>query len=361
MISYPLDAAWEVARWEANYARLPPHQQALMKHLPAKYAAAREAMQHNAFFIKSMMCIYQEDSCSAPPHLAPANAAAAEWAVDHPRTSPEDSDKVRYVFKNLMRDWSAAGAAERDDSYGRICRELKSVLGPARLDNPQRVLVPGCGLARLCCDIAAMGYAAQGNEFSYYLLLASSFILNHVTRVEQFTLHPWVHANCNHVTDADQLQAVTIPDTPACSLVSGPDLLSMCAGDFTEVYADPDFRAYFSAVATCFFIDTAHNILDYIQIIWDVLEEGGYWVNLGPLLYHWADGPEMSIELSLEDVKVAAQAVGFRILRQEMVDAAYMADSRSMLKSSYRCTFWTMVKDTSSRQTQEAAAGTAGK
>ncbi len=37
---------------------------------------------------------------------------------------------------------------------------------------PPRVLVPGAGLARLCVEVAALGYEAQGNEFSYFMLLA---------------------------------------------------------------------------------------------------------------------------------------------------------------------------------------------
>jgi hypothetical protein len=32
--------------------------------------------------------------------------------------------QVRYVLKNLSRDWSAEGAPERAQSYGRICAEL---------------------------------------------------------------------------------------------------------------------------------------------------------------------------------------------------------------------------------------------
>lgn len=34
-------------------------------------------------------------------------------------------------------------------------------------------------------------------------------------------------------------------------------------------------------VATCFFIDTAHNVLDYIETIWNILKPGGVWINLG--------------------------------------------------------------------------------
>lgn len=34
-------------------------------------------------------------------------------------------------------------------------------------------------------------------------------------------------------------------------------------------------------VATCFFIDTAHNVLDYVETIWKILKPGGVWINLG--------------------------------------------------------------------------------
>ena len=64
-------------------------------------------------------------------------------------------------------------------------------------------------------------------------------------------------------------------------------------------------------------------------------QPGGYFINLGPLLYHWAEAlppagsqPELSIELPLEAVEAAAAAIGFRCLRREMVAADYQADPR---------------------------------
>ena len=50
-----------------------------------------------------------------------AGAAADAWAAQHgPRVNPADTDKVRYVLKNMMRDWSTEGAEERNESYGLV-------------------------------------------------------------------------------------------------------------------------------------------------------------------------------------------------------------------------------------------------
>jgi carnosine N-methyltransferase len=67
-------------------------------------------------------------------------------------------------------------------------------------------------------------------------------------------------------------------------------------------------------VATCFFIDTANNIIEYIEMIYKILKPGGIWINLGPLLYHYADMPgEVSIELTLEQVMKIVEKTGFKV------------------------------------------------
>lgn len=67
-----------------------------------------------------------------------------------------------------------------------------------------------------------------------------------------------------------------LPPGPA----SAPPLLQ-------EVYARPEWADHFDCVVTCFFIDTAHNVVQYVEVIRHCLKEGGFWLNLGPLLYHW--------------------------------------------------------------------------
>ena len=124
----------------------------------------------------------------------------------------------------------------------------------------------------------------------------------------------------------------------------------MCAGDFVEVYGDGEQTGRWDAVATCFFIDTAHNVVEYLEIIARLLKPGGVWVNFGPLLYHWADardyvgGEEMSVEMSLQDVERVAKSVGLDIVKREMRDSLYTADRKSMCQTVYRCAHLVAVK-----------------
>jgi hypothetical protein len=62
---------------------------------------------------------------------------------------------------------------------------------------------------------------------------------------------------------------------------------SMVAGEFVEVYSkQPD---QWDCIVTCFFLDTAHNVMEYLECISKILKKGGLWVNIGPLLYHYSE------------------------------------------------------------------------
>ena len=279
---YSQAALLAVSRWQANFDRLPKHHQVLLHSQHAKAEAARRGIAVNQGFITAMLSAFDEED-GGPPHLMHANAAADEAKAAHPMVSHGEADKARdplggradmrpptgrliqamhngtyrgrlcrlpltwivplpcppqvqYVLKNLARDWSADGANERERCYGPILRELRNLFGsdsgrPANAA-PPLVLLPGAGLGRLCVEVAGLGLRAEGNEFSYHMLLASSFILNNCCEAGQFAVHPWVLSSCNQLSDEGQLRAVRLPDRPPSEIVAGPGLLSMCAGDF---------------------------------------------------------------------------------------------------------------------------------
>ena len=98
-----------------------------------------------------------------------------------------DMDKVQSTLKQIVRDWSSAGAAEREKCHGLILAKLLS-LYPEGERRDKKVLVPGAGLGRLAFDIAKLGFECQGNEFSLYMLFTSNFILNKCSAVNCFKL-----------------------------------------------------------------------------------------------------------------------------------------------------------------------------
>ena len=62
---------------------------------------------------------------------------------------------------------------------------------------------------------------------------------------------------------------------------------SMAQGEFMDVFGD-DHKKW-DCIVTCFFIDTAHNVLDYMHAFNKILKVGGLWVNIGPLHWHYSE------------------------------------------------------------------------
>lgn len=88
----------------------------------------------------------------------------------------------------------------------------------------------------------------------------------------------------------------------------------MTAGDFLDVYGTEGNQNAWDCIATCFFIDCATNIVAFLERIYGCLKENGVWINLGPLLYHYADLPdEKSIEPSYDFLISMVKSIGFKL------------------------------------------------
>ena len=75
----------------------------------------------------------------------------------------------------IVREWSADGKAERDKCFSPIIEELKSRF-PEDSRSDVRVLVPGCGLARLPFDIALEGFQVRNVEPSFSTWMGDYYI-----------------------------------------------------------------------------------------------------------------------------------------------------------------------------------------
>lgn len=147
------------------------------------------------------------------------------------------------------------------------------------------------------------------------MLYSSNFILNCVFEEETFEIYPFIHSTSNYDSEELMFRAVTIPDKVACKVVSEESDFSMAAGEFTEIYQDD--KEEFDGIVTCFFLDTANNVFNYIDTIGYILKRGGIWINYGPLLYHFKGVQgEISVEISWEQLRAYMQTK-FTILEEE--------------------------------------------
>lgn len=186
-----------------------------------------------------------------------------------------------------------------------------------------------------------------------YMAIASNFVLNGLHDKECYEIFPWISNLCNIVKVQDSLSFVKVPDITAVHLLqsyqaqpAGPTdypRFSMAAGDFNEIYSSEDHREAWDVVLTCFFLDTAPNVLDYLATIDRVLKPGGLWLNLGPLLYHWVADTEgnqdpryqQSIELTYEELRHCIQGYGFEMLLEQQKDCCYTRCPGSMMHTVY--------------------------
>lgn len=200
-----------------------------------------------------------------------------------------DLEKAQSTLRQFYRDWSAEGAEEREACYGPVIRAIRKER-LVRSGSKMRVLVPGAGLGRLVFELCCEGCDTEGNEISFHQLLASSYILNHCRDENEHTLFPWIHSFSNHKSRSNHLKSVQVPHIHAgttLGAVEDAGEMSMSASDFLFLYGNEEQRDTFDVVATVFFLDTAPNIIRYIEAVRNCLRRRGLLINVGPLLWHF--------------------------------------------------------------------------
>jgi SAM-dependent methyltransferase len=271
-----------------------------------------------------------------------------------------------YAMKHFVRDWSTEGAHERDATYPCVLQALHKAF-PDRTRATQRestkILVPGSGLGRLGHEIATLGgFAVTLNEMSPSMNMAYHYLTT-LTTPDAATIHPYVDWWSHRATTAHLKRAVTFPDNIAT--LSSPQpaaaFVSLIEGDFTT--ALKSHSGTYDAIATHFFLDTAPNILTYLETLHDLLKPGGVWINFGPLLY----GSAPAVQLSMDEVIAVAEELGFAIeevpaqederdgegicgrpmgfdARVRGKEVPYASDVESLSRNAYLAQFWVARK-----------------
>jgi carnosine N-methyltransferase len=333
--NYQVDSLRDVMRMERDFSSIPvDHIKFLKYNYKERLEKLKKAIWRNYLFLLKIVSPY---SYMFKFFKNDKN----EILIQPLRVSHKDVIKMRSTLKLFIRDWTKEGEVERENTYTPILKDFKNFF-----PNPDgiKVLLPGVGLGRLLYEFAKAGYKAQGNEFSYFMLLSSNFILNCTTTKEEYEIQPLIHSFSNLFWEDAPFKQVKVPDENLMEeLKNSSGEMSMVAGEFVDIYKNQ--LNSWDGLVTCFFLDTANNIIEYIETIHKILKIGGLWVNMGPLLYHYSEiEKECSIELSWDEVKYIIVSMGFEIKKEDIKESVYSSDCDSMMKTVYRCIYFTAVK-----------------
>lgn len=218
---------------------------------------------------------------SSRPSFQPVNNSNNENAYD----------SGTQVVAHLVRDWTESGKVIRQNIYDWCRIQLDRFCRRSKIKDRilSRVLVPGAGLGRLAYDLFYKGgYTVEANEISPVMAAVAYSILQ---ANANGTIHPYaMDSMANEVNSASRYDSINFPDVDMHHCKMNYDSacnnsLSFTVGDFVGDYYSSQNES-FDAIVTCFFIDTATNLYDYMDLIWQLLVPDGIWINVGPVQWH---------------------------------------------------------------------------
>ena len=162
------------------------------------------------------------------------------------------------------------------------------------------------------------------------------------SKMNQFSYQPLIRRFSNYVTEYAVFRQFYFTDENIN--LNGKGKIKMLAGDFTKLYNDK--INYYDCVITCFFIDTAKNVIEYIDVIEKVLKKRGIWINFGPLRYHWVGYQDiLTIELPYDKLREVFVNYGFEFIDEEKNKTVIYCEIEDFMKNDvFNCIFFTARK-----------------
>ena len=249
------------------------------------------------------------------------------------------------VFIYTMRDWTEEREQERKDNYNDIINDVFKYLPKDKNGKEERytILIPGCGLNRLGYELAKNGYDVEGNDYLFLNGIFSDFIFNRSEK-NMNSIQPFIYSFRNFLYEDDVFKKFYFPNIDI-NLKDNDKFgkMKMVVGDFISIYKN--IKDYYDCVITCYFIDTAENIIEYIDIIYNVLKKGGIWINFGPLSYHFSNFPDrVSIELPYDKLKEVIINFEFEYIYENIKDTYFGYMDNYMRNDLFKCIYFVVKK-----------------
>ncbi|EQK97798.1 hypothetical protein OCS_06488 [Ophiocordyceps sinensis CO18] len=234
-----------------------------------------------------------------------------------------DGVSVSQALKHFVRDWTDEGNHERAAPFACLQRTL-DMLFPERhaAADKVKILLPGAGL----------GFQVTINEWSMFMNVAYRYVQRHGLK-DGLTFHPFVDGWSHHASDSKMQRQLPFPDVDK------------------GVKRQSVFESMALDISICHVHKHGPLVDGTIKM---VLKPGGYWINLGPLLY----GTAPFVQLSLQDIVKVAEAIEFEFMETSdecgtptfanstvrSIEAIYGFDKEALTKNSYNAQFWVAKK-----------------
>ena len=296
----------------------------------------KSAIKQNQNFLNELIKIYK-----------PPPSYYNDIDLEEIRNSRFDEGKfIINIFIYSMRDWTSEREEERQNNYSEIINDVfkyfpnkKTVKDEERF----KILIPGCGLNRLGYELVKFGYDVEVNDFLFLNGIFSDFIFNK-SKKDMNCIQPFIDNFGGFWKEDDVFKKFYFPNVEI-DLKNNDKFgkIKMTVGDFISIYQN--IKEKFDCIITCYFIDTAKNVIHYIDLIYNILKKGGIWINFGPLSYHWSVFPDsVSIELPYDKLKEVIINYGFEFIKEELKMSSFGYIDNNMHNEIFKCIYFVVKK-----------------
>jgi carnosine N-methyltransferase len=337
MLDYTRNCSYIISGLEKNYSSLSKkHLDKLPFNYKERIEKVKKGIELNQIFYNKVASLY-----------------ALEF--DHLNYTKEEYEEHRYFeeylirgffMSCLMRDWTLESKPERDNNYGNVLKEVKKYFNyddkNLMKNNNYKALVPGTGCSRMAFELAKRGFEVEANDFCFIYILCDDYLFNY-SHKNEFQFCPSIHTFANNYSESSVIKRYSFPDVDIRDELekNGAKPITFIKGDFLLKYKG--IKDQYDLIVTLFFIDVSKNIIEYVEIMHDLLKKGGVWVNLGCLDYFHSRNLN-SIDLTWDELRQVIINYDFDIKNEVTEFVPYGVKIGSTVSDSYGTVFFTAVK-----------------
>ena len=236
------------------------------------------------------------------------------------------------IFLYLIREWTEEGKKERDISYGQIIEELKKYC-----PTNKNILLTKDSFGRLAYELLKIGYNVTFCNYYYYHLFITDYLYN-CSKKNGDVICPRIHSFCSSYTSESVTKKLNIPDVEIDKNLSKN--LTVIQNEF--VYNYKGQKDLFDGVVTFFATEDVKNMIEFVEVVHDVLKTGGIWINFGSLANNME--PYGGFALTWEEWKKVIENYGFEFKREETQNVLYCYSEGYAMPNTIGVIFFSVIK-----------------